>query len=198
MPEMRGCLRSNDSVRAAALGVLLPALLLLAGCSYFRPRDAQRQPYRKLGPSVAYELIRDNPEMLILDLRTPEEYDGETGHLRRAQNIPLERLPYRLLEISSFRGETFLVYCRADNCGDQAIAVLLSSGFENVILMDGGIDAWIHAGFKTVLPAAAAGRLTPSPVRPLKPGEKSRPVPEVETPELPPPPPPLLRGAAAS
>ena len=200
MPEMRGCLRSNDSIRAAALGVLLPALLLLAGCSYFRPRDAQRQPYRKLGPSVAYELIRDNPEMLILDLRTPEEYDGETGHLRRAQNIPLERLPYRLLEISSYRGETFLVYCRADNCGDQAIAVLLSSGFENAILMDGGIDAWIRAGFKTVLPATVAGRLPQSPMRPLKPGEKARPVPEVETPELPPPPPPppLLRGAAAS
>ncbi len=180
--------------------VPLLVLLLPAGCSYLRPRDAQRQPYRKLSPPVAYELIRDNPDMLILDLRTPEEYNGETGHLRRAQNIPLERLPYRILEISSYRGETFLVYCRADTCGDQAIAVLLSSGFENAILMDGGIDAWIHAGFKTVLPAAAAGRLTPSPVRPLKPGEKPRPVPEAETPELPPPPPPppILRGAAAS
>ena len=107
-----------------------------------------------------------------------------------------------MLEISSYRPETFLVYCRPDPCGDQAIAVLLSSGFENAILMDGGIDAWIRAGFKTVLPVAAAGRLTQgqSPMRPLKPGEKARPVPEVETPELPPPPPPppILRGSAAS
>ena len=188
--------------RTIPLLVLLLVLLLPGGCSYLRPRDAQRQSYRKLSPPVAYELIRDNPDMLILDLRTPEEFNGETGHLRRAQNIPLEKLPYRLLEISSYRPETFLVYCRPDPCGDQAIAVLLSSGFENAILMDGGIDAWIRAGFKTVLPVAAAGRLTQgqSPMRPLKPGEKARPVPEVETPELPPPPPPppILRGAAAS
>ncbi|HEX3555148.1 MAG TPA: rhodanese-like domain-containing protein [Thermoanaerobaculia bacterium] len=188
--------------RRTILLLVLPLILLLPGaCSYLRPRDAQRQSYRKLGPPVAYELIRDNPDMLILDLRTPQEYNGETGHLQRAQNIPLERLPYRLLEISSYRPETFLVYCRPDGCGDQAIAVLLSSGFENVILMDGGIDAWIRSGFKTVLPAAAAGQRTQSqtPMRPLKPGEKPRPAPEVETPELPPPPPPppIRRGSAA-
>jgi rhodanese-related sulfurtransferase len=172
--------------------LILPVLvvLLFAGCSYFHRSRGKVDPYRKLSPAVAYELIRDNPEMLVLDLRKPEEYNGETGHLQRARNIPVDRLPYRLLEISAYREETFLVYCRADPCGAEGVAGLRSSGFENVMLMDGGIEAWIRAGFKTVLPQGVAGRVNQGPLMPLKPGEKPRPVPE--PPEVPQPPPPRL------
>jgi rhodanese-related sulfurtransferase len=169
----------------------LLVLALLGGCNWMRRRNAQRPPYRKLSPPVAYELIRDNPDMLVLDLRPPREFDGETGHIRRAQNMPLDRLPYRMLEISAYREETFLVYCRADDCGDRGMAVLLSSGFENVILMEGGIDSWIRLGFRTVLPQSAAGRAPQGSgrdgdrMRPLRPGEKLV-APEVEV--TPPPP----------
>ncbi len=169
---------------------LLLAVLLLGGCSYFHRGTRKADPYRKLSPPVAYELIRDNPEMLILDLRKPGEYNGESGHLRRSRNIPVDRLPYRLLEISAYRTETFLVYCRADPCGAEGVADLRSSGFENAILMDGGIDAWIRAGYKTVLPASIAGQTNQGPLKPLRPGEKSRPAPEIEVPEIPLPPPP--------
>ncbi|HSS52769.1 MAG TPA: rhodanese-like domain-containing protein [Thermoanaerobaculia bacterium] len=169
---------------------LVLAVLMLGGCSYFRRGRGKVDPYRKLSPPVAYELIRDNPEMLVLDLRKPEEYNGETGHIRRARNIPVDRLPYRLLEISAYRDETFLVYCRADPCGAEGVADLRSSGFENVILMDGGIEAWIRAGFKTVLPLGIVGNVNQRPLMPLKPGEKPRPVPEIEVPEVPLPPPP--------
>ncbi len=185
---------SRRAVRLLCWTLPVLAVLLLGGCSYIRHgRSKARKvdPYRKLSPSVAYELIRDNPEMLVIDLRTPQEFNGETGHLRRARNIPVDRLPYRLLEISTYRDETFIVYCRADPCGAEGVVDLRSSGFENVILMEGGIEAWIRAGFKTLLPAGS-GRIGQGqgPLMPLKPGEKGRPVPEIEVPELPLPPPP--------
>jgi rhodanese-related sulfurtransferase len=108
---------------------------------------------------VAFEMVRDNSDMLILDLRTPEEFLGETGHLRRAYNIPLDRLPFRLLEISAWREETILVYCRAKkDCGESGMSILVSSGFTDAVLMVGGIDAWIEEGFKTELPPALAGQ----------------------------------------
>lgn len=168
---------------------LLPLLLTLAllpGCSVFR---SKRPAYRKLSPPVAYEMMRDNPDMLILDLRPPREFNGNTGHLRRARNIPVERLPFRLLEISPFRDETFLVYCDTADCAKAGMEILTSSGFDNAVLMDGGIDGWIHGGFKTVLPAEAAGRINPEggpevPIRPLRPDE----TPEEATVEPPPPP----------
>ena len=171
-------------------------LPLLAGCSA-HGGSAKRPLYKKLSPTIAYEIMRDSPDMLVLDLRTPQEYNSETGHLRRAQNIPLERLPFRLLEISAFRDQTLLVYCRADDCGPKGMEILLASGFENAILMDGGIDAWIKAGFKTVLPVEAAGAPGQpadgrGPLKPRRPGEAEV-APRQEVPIKPPPPPPSPR-----
>lgn len=170
------------------LSCLLLLAVLLAGCRSARGRE--RPPFRKLSPAVAYELMRDNPEMLVIDLRTPEEFLGETGHIRRAVNIPLATLPFRLIEISGWREETLLLYCRRGNCEQEGMAILASSGFEDAILMEGGIDAWIEAGFKTELPGEAAGQpgQRQGPERPQS--ESASPDPQVPPPPPPPEPPP--------
>lgn len=173
--------------------LLLLVVLLLGGCAFLRGKRP-RAPYKKLSAPIAYEMMRDNPEMLVLDLRPPQEFNGETGHVRRARNIPLERLPFRLLEISAFREDTVLVYCRNDDCGEKGVAILLSSGFENIVLMEGGIDKWIRDGFKTVLPTSVAGQPVPhpdgkGPLMPTRPGKPSNEV-TVEPPPILPPPPP--------
>lgn len=191
--------RMNPSVRTHSLrwAVLFLIPCLLGGCAFLRGKRP-RAPYKKLSAPIAYEMMRDNPEMLVIDLRPPQEYNGETGHVRRALNIPLERLPFRMLEISAFREDTVLVYCRADGCGEKGIGILLSSGFENVVLLDGGIDKWIQDGFKTVLPTSIAGRQAPAApadgrgaVMPVRPGKPSNEV-TVEPPPILPPPPPVL------
>ncbi|HSF42440.1 MAG TPA: rhodanese-like domain-containing protein [Thermoanaerobaculia bacterium] len=174
------------SLACLALLLVLPAL---AGCSLFR-RKGDRPAYRKLTPPVAYEMMRDSPDLLIVDLRPEGAFDSETGHVRRARNIPLESLPYRLLEISTFRDETFIVYCDTAVCADEGMNILISSGFENAVLMDGGIDEWIRDGFKTVLPPEAAGRAGTNGaegerLRPLRPGEE-KPAADTRTPPPPP------------
>jgi len=151
-------------VFALLLLSLVLSFVMLPGCRAFRNRE--RPPFRKITPPVAFEVLRDNPDILILDLRTREEFLGDTGHIYRARNIPLERLPDRMLEIDPFRDDTFLVYCREDDsCGEEGMAILISSGFDNAILIDGGIDGWIRYGFRTVLPATAeeTDGLPPSP-----------------------------------
>ena len=116
-------------------------------------------------------VVREDAREVRADLRRPDEFQGDTGHISGAVNVPLERLPYRLLQISGFRDETFLVYCRAnDGCGEEGMALLIASGFENAILVNGGIDEWIRAGFKTVLtvddPRRPAVTLEPPPAPP--------------------------------
>lgn len=141
-----------------SLTLLVVVAMATQGCAMLRRRAEQRPPYRKVSAPIAYEIIRDTPSLLILDLRSPEAFHGDTGHIYRAYNIPQDRLPFRLLELSSFREETFLVYCDTVKCGEDSMAVLLSSGFENAILIDSGIDGWIAKGYRTVLPAELAGR----------------------------------------
>jgi rhodanese-related sulfurtransferase len=178
--------------RRAGTGALLCLLAWcglqpLAGCaavrSLFGARKPQKQPYRTVSPPVAYEIMRDTPNVLIIDLRQPEQYMGSTGHLRGALNIPLPRLPYRLLELRLFRGETFLVYCDTDSCGDAGMSVLSASGFDDAILIAGGISHWIHDGFSTFLPSNAPGRFKPVKEQQLMPESRR---PKGELPIVPP------------
>jgi len=158
---MRCVVEMPSTIRAkrCALAVLLLAVLgATAGCGYLRRRAAERPPYRKVSPPIAFEMMRDTPTLLILDLRPPEAFHGDTGHIYRAYNIPERRLSYRLIELSPYRNDTFLVYCDTRECGDAGMAVLVSSGFESAVLIDGGIDGWIANGFRTVLPADLVGR----------------------------------------
>jgi rhodanese-related sulfurtransferase len=130
----------------------------LSGCAsvkgWLEARKAGRAPFRVVTPAVANEIVRDTPDVFILDLRGPEEFQGPKGHLRDALNIPLARLPYRLLEIRSFRGETFLVYCDSDPCSSTGMKILSESGFQDAILIGGGIDGWIRSGFTTFVRAS--------------------------------------------
>ena len=162
---------------------LVLGLFLLAGCQFWRKRE--RPPFRKVSPSVAFEILRDSPDVLILDLRPRQEFLGDTGHIFRARNIPLERLPERMQEIAPFRNDTFLVYCRADSCGEEGMVILVSSGFENAILIDGGIDGWIRDGFRTVLPAGDGAIRQAGPGAKEAPGGEPAPAAERET--VPPP-----------
>ncbi|HET7041596.1 MAG TPA: rhodanese-like domain-containing protein [Gemmatimonadales bacterium] len=190
------------SPRRAALLLLL--ILLCGGCSLFRRRPGPRPLYKKLSPPVAYEMMRDSPQMLVIDLRPPQQFDGPTGHVREAKNIPVSRLPYRLLEVLPFREDTVFLYCDTDECTEQGAKILRESGFESLVGMVGGINRWIRDGFKTVLPARLAERRgeveKPPVVMPEKPGEKKNdpnrevpvkpPVPPPAPPDASPPPPP--------
>jgi phage shock protein E len=185
--------------------LLLLFALLCGGCSLFHPKPGPRPLYKKLSPSISYEMMRDNPQMLVLDLRSPQEFNGPTGHIRDAKNIPASRLPYRLLDILPFRDDTIFIYCDSDECTEQGAKVLAASGFESIVGMGGGINGWIRGGFKTVLPARIAaqqGEIEKKPVMPEKPGENKKkndpnrevpvkpPVPPPAPPDAPPPPPP--------
>lgn len=116
-------------------------------CSAFKGDDV---PFLRVRPPVAFEMLRDNPNMAILDVRSTEEFAGPVGHVSGAKNIPLSELEARLAELAVLREQTFLVYCGHDQCGQVAVAALRAAGFDEAVLMDGGIDGWIVAGFGTV------------------------------------------------
>jgi rhodanese-related sulfurtransferase len=180
---LRNSLRRRGSRSwIAAIALLVAAALATQGCSTLRRRAAERPPYRKVTPPIAYEIMRDAGNLMILDLRPRSAFHSDTGHIYRAYNLPAEQLPFRLVELTSFREDTFLVYCDTRECADQGMEVLVSSGFENAILIDGGIDGWIASGFPTVLPADLAGKPQTEAGRP---GEAEA---ETTGEEIPPPP----------
>lgn len=128
------------------------------------PRDEGRLPFREVRPPVAFEMMRDNEHLPVIDLRPRREFIGPTGHVRGARNVPLEEVPERLLELSGLKDRTFLIYCGHGDCGERALELFLEAGFDDVILMDGGIDLWILAGFATVQGPAPPVEFDTAPV----------------------------------
>jgi parallel beta-helix repeat protein len=95
--------------------------------------------------SEAKTLIDTNVEVVILDVRTPEEHDA--GHLRNAKLIPDTELESRLAELNV--SDEILVYCRTGGRSAGASQVLADNGFLYVFNMLGGIVAWEAAGYPT-------------------------------------------------
>jgi rhodanese-related sulfurtransferase len=138
-------------VRALAVAALALAVLAVGGCTLFggrSPEDAVA--FSRVRPPVAFEMMRDNPGMPVLDLRTRYEFTGPAGHIRGAHNVPIDELAARLPELTQLKDRTFLVYCGHDECGIEGLEILLGAGFEEAVLMEGGIDAWVLGGFGTI------------------------------------------------
>jgi rhodanese-related sulfurtransferase len=126
---------------------------LAAGC-----KSPMGEAFRRVRPPVAFELLRDNPEAVVLDLRSREAYSDSGGHLAAARSYPLDELERRSSELRFLRDQTFLIYCDTTECSDLGLKWFLDHGFKSAMLMDGGIDGWVEAGFGTSQSPAPALR----------------------------------------
>ena len=79
---------------------------------------------------------------LILDLRTGPEWDDDLSHLDNATQVPIEQLESRLGEFDRFRNASVLVYDRMGTNTTRAGQILVTNGFRDVSVLDGGIKAY--------------------------------------------------------
>lgn len=108
---------------------------------------------RRLRGSVMLDLdqlrqrLAANEDILILDVRTAEEFDGELGHIEGAINIPIDELPGRVAELEAWRQRTIVAMCRTDRRSSMAATVLGSQGFADVEVAAGGMIQWNAKGY---------------------------------------------------
>jgi len=115
--------------------VLVVVVALLAGCAD-PGADAP-----KISPAQAEHLIQTDSTLVILDVRTPEEFNGPLGHLGHAMLIPVQNLGERVGELEPYKSRTIVVYCRTGHRAGRATALLKGKGFK-AFNLDGGITRW--------------------------------------------------------
>ena len=103
----------------------------------------------------AYELTRahaQDDELVILDVRTPAEFDA--GHLSangaQILNVDVTRADFADRVDRLDRDDRYLVYCRTGNRSETAVSKMRAMGFERIYHMDRGIVAWQAAGLPIV------------------------------------------------
>jgi rhodanese-related sulfurtransferase len=86
--------------------------------------------------------VENKDDIVILDVRTPQEYNGELGHLERSILIPVQQLERRVNELDQYRDREIVVICRTDNRSRAAASILREYGFEHVAFVRGGMVGW--------------------------------------------------------
>lgn len=103
------------------------------------------------GPMVDVKILKqkmdEKEELLLLDVRSANEYIGEQGHIDGSVLIPLEELELRLSEIEYFQEKPVMIICRTDRNSGKAAQVLLKNAFTNVHVVKNGMQAWIKKSF---------------------------------------------------
>jgi uncharacterized membrane protein YdjX (TVP38/TMEM64 family)/rhodanese-related sulfurtransferase len=85
-------------------------------------------------------------DLLVLDVRTPEEFTGELGHIQGARNLPLDAVAERSEELAAWQERPVLLVCRTDRRSAKAAQILARKGFADVHVVAGGMEAWNAAG----------------------------------------------------
>ncbi len=93
-----------------------------------------------LTPDQFAEGMQTHPDAVLLDVRTPEEYNG--GHLPGAINVNIQGYEFHE-QIENFdETKTYYVYCRSGARSSTACKYMQSKGFQHVHNLAGGILAW--------------------------------------------------------
>lgn len=90
------------------------------------------------------ELLRERPDVRLLDVRTPGEY--ESVHIRGAYNVPLDTLGEHAAEIRAVQQEPVVLICQSGARARRAEEALRTVGMPNLHVLDGGVNGWVAAG----------------------------------------------------
>lgn len=115
-----------------ALSVMI--LLVVIGC---RKADVPLT-YEQITPAEARKLMNENPDCIILDVRTEEEF--ASGHIENAILIPDYEIEAKAESMIADKDRMILVYCRSGRRSKLASEALVNLGYTNVKEFGGIID----------------------------------------------------------
>ncbi|MEO8701460.1 MAG: rhodanese-like domain-containing protein [Kofleriaceae bacterium] len=84
--------------------------------------------------------VRRRSEAVLVDVREPQEFSGELGHVPGAQLVPLARLAEEAMTWD--RGREIILVCRSGGRSAQAATELAKRGFRHLYNLRGGMIAW--------------------------------------------------------
>lgn len=93
--------------------------------------------FDEIDPDWVAEYI---PDLQVVDVREPQEYTGELGHIPGARLVPLGQLAGTVDTLD--RSRPTVAVCRSGARSARAVAILEKAGFERVANLAGGMLSW--------------------------------------------------------
>jgi rhodanese-related sulfurtransferase len=113
--------------------ILLGVLLSIYACQSSNGQTV-------LTPSQYQTAINKSDKVIIIDVRTPDEY--KEGHLKNAINVDYYNNQFSVIMSTYPKDANIYLYCRSGNRSGKAASILKDLGYTNVFDMAGGFTAW--------------------------------------------------------
>jgi rhodanese-related sulfurtransferase len=118
--------------------VLVSVLMIFFSFVSFAQQSSEKL-IATISVNKAKEMIGNN-DVVILDVRTPEEFAA--GHLKNAININYYDKDFVERVSSLDKRKKVVVYCAVGGRSGQALTKMDALGFQYVLNMKGGYNAW--------------------------------------------------------
>ncbi|WP_066500149.1 rhodanese-like domain-containing protein [Abyssisolibacter fermentans] len=127
--------------------VIMIIMLSLVACTNNNElQDAEKESqvgindsvYQKISPKDAKEILDENDSIVLLDVRTKEEYDE--GHIPNSILLPVDDIRKEAENVITDKDTIIFVYCRSGRRSKNAALELIDLGYTKVYDLGGIID----------------------------------------------------------
>lgn len=123
-------------------------IVFTLGCSEQTPpagaTEIGIQNFRDVSVAQAAQMINDNKELIVLDIRTPEEYSE--GHIEGALNIDFRDSDFEAKLAGLDKSKTYILHCHSGGRSGKANKTLEKMGFTDIAHLNRGIQGWRDSG----------------------------------------------------
>jgi len=126
------------------------ALLLVAYIGYKwweRTRFYKMLRMARISVGDLYELIRSGAKPVIVDVRSSTARELEPRWIPGALNVPLQDVAHHLKDLPRDRDIILYCTCPSEASAARVAKILMNNGFKHVRPLQGGLDAWVAAGY---------------------------------------------------
>jgi len=123
---------------------VLIVMVILISCTQ---TSTTEQTSYLIQPQKFKEMMSEEKEVVVLDVRTPEEVAAGVIGNPTVINFRDEDFKEQILALD--KSKTYLVYCKSGGRSGQTKALMDENGFKAVYDLKGGITAWKDTGLLT-------------------------------------------------
>ena len=95
-------------------------------------------------------LDSDDSPTILIDVRTPQEYNGRTGHIKSAKLMPLGELMHNISALEEHKDNEIVMICHSGSRSMMAAQLLAREGFKDVRNLTGGMMVWHRNGYPVI------------------------------------------------
>ena len=111
-------------------------------------RNSNAPALSDISASELYErLDTDDSPAIMIDVRTPQEYNGRMRHIKNTKLMPLGELMHKIDTLDEFKDEEIVVICHSGSRSMMASQLLVRAGFKDVRNLTGGMMLWHRRGY---------------------------------------------------